>query len=225
MARKPKRSENGPSPAVAEWIRQREAEMKQEGGAPVGGGKPGAAPGPRTGPPPTAPRPSAAPDYNRRRTPRQEAPRASAFAEMWPTIKVILLIVIFGGGLFGGLWYFMQRGGGTPTLGATEINQLKPNMTPEQVNAILGKPQSKRENPGTVRESKVDRIEQAKYYEYFRKGTLMLVYDKDHKLIEVVLGETSEEYYDRKSGEQKALWESYPEFGFIHQDVWRPNAS
>ncbi len=37
------------------------------------------------------------------------------------------------------------------------------------------------------------------------------------------MGETPDEYYQRKEKQVKALLEDYPETGFIHQDVWRPN--
>ena len=228
MARKAKRPEGAPSPAVQEWIKKREAELGQGAQQQPGGGQPGA-PAPGAGKPGGAPgqgapgQAASAPRYGRRRVPRVETQTKSAFAEMWPTIRTLLIIVVFAGVIAAGLMYMLQHGGGTPTLGATEINQLRPDMTPDQVAAILGKPQSRRTDPGSVRESRVDRIERAKYYEYFRKGTLMLIYDKDEKLIEVCLGETSQEYYDRKDGKQKALWESYEPVGFIHQDVWRPN--
>ena len=112
-----------------------------------------------------------------------------------------------------------------PRIGMKEIAQLREHMIPAQVHAILRKPESRRTGPGTVREAKVDRVEKGAYFEYYRKGTLMLVYDKDDRLIEVAIGETSQEYYDRKDGKKKALWEHYPEEGFIHQDVWRPGTA
>jgi len=144
---------------------------------------------------------------------------------VWPTIKTILIIAIFGGAAYGGLWYFTQQSAGKPLLGAAEINQLRPDMTPEQVHAILGEPQGKREHAGTMRETRVDTVERARYFEYYRQGTLMLVYDAEQRLIEVVIGETSQEYYDRRGGKHAALWQSYPEIGFIHQDVLRPSVN
>jgi len=156
-----------------------------------------------------------------RATPRVRA-RSNALAGVWSFIKMVLIIGIFGGAAYGGFRYFMQQTGATPPLGAAQINQLQPGMAPDQVHAILGSPQGTRENPGSVRETQVDTVQRAKYFEYYRKGTLMLVYDSSWRLIEVCLGETTQEYYDRKGGRQRALWQSYPETGFIHQDALRP---
>jgi len=147
---------------------------------------------------------------------------SDALAGVWSFIKMLLLIGIFGGAAYWGFRYFMQHTGETPALGAAQINQLRPNMTPDQVQAILGPAEGRHDSPGTTREGSVDNVERAKYFEYFRKGTLMLVYDRDQRLIEVCVGETSQEYYDRKGGKARALWQSYPATGFIHQDVLRP---
>ena len=165
--------------------------------------------------------PSSSTGQHRRRVPRVRA-RSSALAGIWSFIRTLIIIGIFGGAAYWGFRYFMQQTAETPDIGAAQINQLRPGMTPEQVHALLGAPRGTHQNPGTVREGQVDNVERARYFEYYRKGTLMLVYDANQRLIEVCIGETTEEYYDRKGGRRQALWQSYPDAGFIHQDVLRP---
>jgi len=150
--------------------------------------------------------PSSSTGQHRRRVPRVRA-RSSALAGIWSFIRTLIIIGIFGGAAYWGFRYFMQQTAETPDIGAAQINQLRPGMTPEQVHALLGEPRGTHQNPGTVREGQV---------------TLMLVYDANQRLIEVCIGETTEEYYDRKGGRRQALWQSYPDAGFIHQDVLRP---
>lgn len=146
---------------------------------------------------------------------------SEAMAGVWSFIKMVLVIGILGGAAYWGFRYFMQQAGETATIGAAQINQLRPEMTPDQVHAILGNAEATHQGSGTTREGRVDNVERARFFEYFRKGTLMLVYDQNQRLIEVCVGESSQEYYDRQSGKAKALWQSYPDTGFIHQDVLR----
>lgn len=220
MARKAKPTGGPASPAVQEYIKK----QQEEAAANKAKAAPGAAP--PGGPVPFDPMAAA-----RAPLPRKETlgPKSRAGAEGFFSGKTILvgaMILLIGGGAFGAFWWFGKSGSATPKLGSTEISQLQQGMTSEQAQAILGKPQMVHQGPGSTREGRVDRIDNAGMFEYYRKGTLMLVYDKSSKmLIEVCIGETPDEYYKRKSGEEKALWESYPDEGFIHQDVWRPNQS
>ncbi len=244
MARKAKPKTGPPSPAVQEWMRKKEAEERQARGESEPKDAPGAAPQSRAGAPgapgvapgtpaqrstsppprsggggPGAPAAYGTPGYRR----PVAAVETTDQSDAWKGILKVFLLLALGLAIAAPVYIFFKNANAAPQVGAQEIGQLRQGMTPEQVAAVLGKPQSRRDDPGTVRECKVDRIESAKHYEYFRKGTLMLVYNKDNKLIEGCLGETSQEYYDRKSGEAKALWQQYPDTGFIHQDVWRPN--
>lgn len=221
MARKVKPS-SPTSPAVQEYIKQQEAKAAQQSGA----AKPPAPSAPPSGPPPPiAPfDPMAA-----ARTPVTPRPASSSASSegllAGKSIAIVVGLIVIAGGVFG---FFMLAGRSataTPELGAAEINQLRQGMTPEQAQAILGKPTSARTGTTSRREAGVDQIMQAGFYEYYRKSTLMLVYDKtDHKLIEVCIGETPDEYEKRKVKKETVLWEAYPETGFIHQDVWRPNS-
>jgi hypothetical protein len=136
---------------------------------------------------------------------------------------VVLVVALVAGVGYAGFYYFLKEGGGTPNLGASEINQLRQNMTPDQVHAILGDPTGTKQTPRPEKASTVDNVGRAESFEFYRKGTLMLAYDSNRRLIEVVVGETSDEYYRRKEKQEKSLWENYPETGFIHQGVWRPN--
>ncbi len=165
--------------------------------------------------------PSSSAGRHRRSVPRVRA-RSDALAGIWSFIRTLIIIGIFGGAAYWGFRHVMQHTTQTPDIGAAQINQLRPGMSPDQVHALLGKARGAHENPGSVRETQVDNVERARYFEYYRKGTLMLVYDANQRLIEVCIGETTEEYYDRTGGRRKALWQSYPDTGFIHQDALRP---
>jgi len=125
------------------------------------------------------------------------------------------------GAVGGGVWLLYQRAESAPEIGKAQLDQLREGMSADEVHAILGNPQTRHTDAGTTRETQVDRVSEAKYFEYFRKGTLMLVFNADQQLIEVCVGEDSSEYYKRKAGE-KVLWQSYPATGFIHQDVAQP---
>lgn len=225
MARKAKPSKEPQSAAVQEWIKQQQAQAKPQGGGPAGasGAAPPSAP---AGPPrpsasgPIAPGPISAPPR-----PRPQA-RTDTQLEIWSVGRIVMLccaVVVVGGGAFGVMKYMGNKAAATPKLGSAEINQLQQGMTPEQAQAVLGKPQSSHDGLRGSREGKLDQAMAASHIEYYRKGTLLLAYDKDQKLIEVTVGETPDEYYQRKEKKVKALWEDYPETGFIHQDVWRPN--
>jgi hypothetical protein len=212
MARKAKPSKEPTSSAVQDWIEQREAQSKPADSAPP---PPGPAPGPIGPPAPISAPPRPAPQV-----------RTDARLEVASTGKVVAVIcalVLVGGGVFGVMKFMGNKATATPSLGKTEIDQLRQGMTPEQAQAILGKPQSSHDGLRGARESKLDQAMSISSIEVYRKGTLLLAYDKDKKLIEVALGETPDEYYQRKEKKVKAVWEDYAESGFIHQDVWRPN--
>lgn len=232
MARKVKPSKEPTSAAVQEWISRQQAESQPPGA------KPAAPPSAPAVAPPASPAPHAAPGSAPASVPiGPPAPisapprpepivRNDAQLETFPVAKVIALccvVVLVGGGVFGVMKFIGNKAAATPKLGKAEISQLQSGMTPEQVQTALGKPQSSHDGLRGPRESKLDRAMEAWYVEYYRKGTLLLAYNKEKKLIEVAVGETPDEYYQRKEKQVKALWEDYPETGFIHQDVWRPN--
>lgn len=98
-----------------------------------------------------------------------------------------------------------------------KIAQLKQGMTRDEVVKLFGNP-TRESTGGGLRETGTRLAQQTAKYLYYRGNTVMLCLDANGKLIEVVVGENTDDYYSRKKG-QKVLWQSFPGDGFIHNDV------
>ncbi len=132
--------------------------------------------------------------------------------------KLVILAIVGGGAFFG--WkkyqdYSAQKAASAIT--AEQLMAVQPGTTLADITAQFGTP-TKTSTGGTERENSVRSGTQAAKFVYYRRGTVMFVFNSQDQCVEICVGETTDDYYDRGAG-KTVLWQQIQDNGFVHNDV------